>query len=225
VHNAPTRAKAQTVAYADTPKTTTHEALANTRPPPGHRKPRQVQAPPQTKAAEHGSIHPTRRGNLYKKHLQEKKNKSMKITNKNKETHSHPHETTRRNNSESPPTIPPTPPTKQPTQKTPTSKTNQQGQPIKTNNGTPTIPHQRESAHHPNRQKALPQKTTLKNEQNKNTKRCPTTLPHQKTKKQKRSHPPRKQPPHRTYRLPPLPCPLSSFRPPARALPFYPFPL
>lgn len=59
----------------------------------------------------------------------------MKITNKNKETHSHPHETTRRNNSESPPTIPPT---KQPTQKTPTSKTNQQGQPIKTNNGTYT---------------------------------------------------------------------------------------
>ena len=139
MHNAPTRAKAQTVAYADTPKTTTHEALANTRPP-GHRKPRQVQAPPQTKAAEHGSIHPTRRGFPYKKHLQEKKNKSMKITNKNKETHSHPHETTRRNNSESPPTIPPTPPTKQPTQKTPTSKTNQQGQPIKTNNGTPTIP-------------------------------------------------------------------------------------
>lgn len=166
--------------------------------PPGHRKPRQVQAPPQTKAAEHGSIHPTRRGFPYKKHLQEKKNKSMKITNKNKETHSHPHETTRRNNSESPPTIPPTPPTKQPTQKTPTSKTNQQGQPIKTNNGTPTIPHQRENAHHPNRQKALPQKLLSKMNKTKTPNGAQPPY-HTKNKKQKRSHPPREQPPHRTY--------------------------
>ena len=104
------------------------------------------------------TIHPTRRGNLYKKHLQEKKNKSMKITNKNKETHSHPHETTRRNNSESPPTIPPTPPTKQPTQKTPTSKTNQQGQPIKTNNGTPTIPHHTQKRPPPKQAEGAPPK-------------------------------------------------------------------
>ena len=156
--------------------------------PPGHRKPRQVQAPPQTKAAEHGSIHPTRRGNLYKKHLQEKKNKSMKITNKNKETHSHPHETTRRNNSESPPTKQPTPPTKQPTQKTPTSKTNQQGQPIKnqqwyTNH---TTTHAKTPTTNKGRRRS-PKKLLSKMNKTKTPNGAQPPY-HTKNKKQKRSH-------------------------------------
>ena len=156
-------------------------------PPPGHRKPRQVQAPPQTKAAEHGSIHPTRRGFPYEKHLQEKKNKSMKITNKNKETHSHPHETTRRNNSESPPTTPPTPPTKQPTQKTPTSKTNQQGQPIKTNNGTPTIPQHTRKRPPPKQAEGAPPKKLLSKTNKTKTPNGAQPPYHTKNKKQKRA--------------------------------------